>query len=63
MDSLQAARYPFLRASAKFAEENSADIESLVSSSSYESARKRGLDRVLDAVNQYNVSDVPLLQE
>nr|MCL2509542.1 DNA primase large subunit PriL [Methanomassiliicoccaceae archaeon] len=63
MDSLRAARYPFLRVSAKFAEENSADIESLVYSASYESARKRGLDRVLNAVDQYNVSDIPLLQE
>jgi len=63
MDSLRAARYPFLRVSAKYAEENSADIESLIGSPSYESARKRGLERVLDAVSQYNVSDVPLLQE
>ncbi|MDR2698840.1 MAG: DNA primase large subunit PriL [Candidatus Methanoplasma sp.] len=63
MDSLQAARYPFLRGSAQFAEENSADIESLISSSSYESARKRGLERVLDAVSQHKVGDVPLLQE
>ena len=63
MDSLQVARYPFLRGSAKYAEENSADIESLVESTSYESARKRGLQRVLDAISQYKVSDVPLLQE
>ena len=63
MDSLRAARYPFLRVSARYAEENSADIESLVGSPLYENARKRGLGRVLDAVSQYNVSDVPLLQE
>ena len=63
MDSLQIARYPFLRGSSKYAEENSADIESLIESTSYENARKRGLQRVLDAISQYKVSDVPLLQE
>jgi len=63
MDSLQAARYPFLRVSAKYAEDNSADIESLMDSPSYESARKRGLERVLSAISQHIVSDVPLLQE
>jgi len=63
MDSLQTARYPFLKASAKYAEDNSADIESLINSPSYESARKRGLERVLSAISQYMVSDVPLLQE
>jgi len=63
MDSLQAARYPFLRVSAKYAEENSADIESLINSPSYESARKRGLERVIGAVSEHIVIDVSLLQE
>ncbi|MDR0309756.1 MAG: DNA primase, partial [Candidatus Methanoplasma sp.] len=63
MDTLRAARFPFLRESALFAEENSADIESLISSASYENARKRGLERVLSAISQYMVSDVPLLRE
>jgi len=63
MDSLRAARFPFLRESALFAEENSADIESLISSPNYEDARKRGLERVLSAVSQHEVSYVPLLQE
>ncbi|MDR3075292.1 MAG: DNA primase large subunit PriL [Candidatus Methanoplasma sp.] len=63
MDSLQAARYPFLKEAAQFAEENSADIESLITSPSYAGARKRGLERVLSAISQYKVSDVPLIQE
>lgn len=63
MDSLQAARYPFLRLSAKYAEENSADVESLINSSSYESARKRGVERVLSSISEYLVSDVSLLHE
>ncbi|MDR1405509.1 MAG: DNA primase large subunit PriL [Candidatus Methanoplasma sp.] len=63
MDSLRAARYPFLKEAAHFAEENSADIESLITSHTYASARKRGLERVVSAISQYKVSDVPLLQE
>jgi DNA primase large subunit len=63
MDSLRAARYPFLRGSAQYAEENSADIESLISSPLYENARKRGLERVLSAVSDHIVSGIPLLQE
>ena len=63
MDSLQVARYPFLTESATFAEDNSADIESLITSPSYESARSRGRERVVSAITQYKVSDVSLLQE
>ena len=63
MDSLQLARYPFLRGAAVYAEENSTDIDSLIRSPSYENARKRGLDRVLSAISQYKVSDVSLLNE
>ena len=63
MDSLRVARYPFLKGAAQYAEENSADIESLINSPSYENARKRGTDRVLNAISQHIVSDVPLLQE
>ena len=63
MDSLQAARYPFLKGSAKYAEENHADIELLINSSSYENARKRGFERILSAISDYKVSDVSLLQE
>lgn len=63
MDSLQAARYPFLREAAAYAENNSADVESLIFSPLYESARKRGLNRVVSAIFDYKVDDVPLLQE
>jgi len=63
MDSLQAARYPFLQGAAKYAEANRADIESLIESPSFSSARKRGLERVLSALSQHKVSDIPLMQE
>ncbi|MDR3283530.1 MAG: DNA primase large subunit PriL [Candidatus Methanoplasma sp.] len=63
MDSLRAARYPFLRGSAEFAEENGGDLHALVTSPSYEDARKRGVERVESAIRDHTVSDVSLLQE
>lgn len=63
MDSLRAARYPFLKDAKEFADKNSADIESLMSSPSYADARSRGLGRVMDAINSHRVSDVPLVKE
>lgn len=60
MDTIRAARYPFLSSSADFAEENHADIESLVASNSYSDARRRGLQRVLDAIESHKVSEVAL---
>ncbi len=63
MDSLRAARYPFLRESAEFAESNSAGIEDLLSSPSYSDARNRGLKRVLEAIDASRISDVSLIKE
>ncbi|MDN5357140.1 MAG: primase large subunit [Candidatus Methanomethylophilaceae archaeon] len=63
MDTVRAARYPFLRDSAKLAEDNGADIESLVSSESYSQARSRGLERVLDALEDSEVSYRPLMND
>jgi len=61
MDTLRAARYPFLRESTAFAETHSADVDSLMTSPSYETARKRGVDRVLEAMRSSEVSYVPLM--
>ena len=63
MDTVRAARYPFLRDSAKLAEDNGADVESLVSSESYAQARSRGLERVLDALENSEVSYRPLMSD
>ncbi len=63
MDSLRAARFPFLRESAEFAESNSADVESLMTSDSYETARIRGRQRVEDAIENSEVSYNPLMKE
>ena len=60
MDTLRAARYPFLEESSAFAESHSADIVSLIMSPSYVTARKRGLDRVLESIRNSEVSYAPL---
>ena len=61
MDTLRAARYPFLQESSSFAESHSADVDSLITSPSYEDARRRGVDRVLEAMRGSEVSYVPLM--
>jgi len=60
MDALRAARYPFLEESALFAESHSADIVALMMSPSYSEARRRGTNRVLDAIRNSEVSYAPL---
>jgi len=63
MDTKRAARYPFLRESAQFAEENQADLESLLTSDSYLPARMRGRERVLQALEKSEVSYVELMSD
>jgi len=63
MDTKRAARYPFLRESAEFAEKNSADLESLLTSESYAPARARGRDRVIQALEKNEVSYVDLMND
>lgn len=63
MDHVLLARYPFLKASAEFADSNDADIESLIVSPSYAEARKRGMQRVLDAIEHHKVSEVSLTSD
>jgi DNA primase large subunit len=63
MDTQRAARYPFLGEASSFADNNHADLESLLSSPSYETARVRGVQRVLDSIDRHIVSDVPLMSD
>ncbi|MDR0334424.1 MAG: DNA primase large subunit PriL [Methanomassiliicoccaceae archaeon] len=60
MDTLRAARYPFLDESRAFADKHSADIVSLIMSPAYAEARKRGMNRVLESIRRSEVSYVPL---
>ena len=63
MDTGRAAKFPFLRESAEFAEQNSADLDGLITSPSYEPARTRGLERVMDALERSEVSYRPLMSD
>ncbi len=63
MDSLRAARYPFLRGASEFAEEHSEGIEMLLQGANYADARKRGLDRVMGALKNHTVPDYSLSNE
>ena len=60
MDTLRAARYPFLDEAKAFAESHSADIAALIMSPAYADARRRGLNRVLESIKRSEVSYVPL---
>ena len=60
MDGLRAARYPFLKDASRFAEENSEGIDMLLSSEKYVEARKRGLNRVLGALQNHTIPDYRL---
>ena len=63
MDTLLAARFPFLKDASEMASENGADIESLLTSVSFEDARKRGVERLEDTIRNSEVSYVSLLKE
>lgn len=62
MDSERIAKFPFLSESRQFVEDSGADISDLVSSPSYEPARTRGLKRVMDAIEDAEVSYVPMVR-
>lgn len=63
MDTARAARYPFLRESAEFAEANHADLDALITSPSYQKARERGRQRVMDSLEKNEVSYTPLMSD
>ncbi|MBQ4368213.1 MAG: DNA primase, partial [Candidatus Methanomethylophilus sp.] len=63
MDSLRAARYPFLSEASEFAEANSEGIEKLLSSETYADARERGLARVLGALDNHTIPENSLSGE
>lgn len=61
MDPILAARFPFLSDASALAAENGADIESLIASPLFVNARKRGLERVEDAIRGSEVSYMSLI--
>lgn len=54
------ARFPFLSEASDFAQRHGGGIGALVESPSFSGARARGLQRVRDAIEKAEVSDVPL---
>ncbi len=62
MDSEIIAKFPFVKESGQFVEDSGADIEGLITSPSYEPARKRGIGRILDALERSEVSYVPMVR-
>lgn len=63
MDTARAAKFPFLKESSEFVEANNADLDKLLTSPSFEKARIRGRERVLDALSSGEVRYNPLLRE
>ncbi|MCQ2053131.1 MAG: DNA primase large subunit PriL [archaeon] len=63
MDTLITAKFPFLSDASTVVTKNGADIESLLTSVSFEDARKRGLERLEDTIKNSEVSYRPLLNE
>lgn len=62
MDSEIVAKFPFVEESRRFVEDCGADIEGLITSPSYERARRRGVGRILDALERSEVSYVPMVR-
>ncbi len=61
MDPERIAKFPFVRESHDFVDNNGADIEGLITSSLYEPARVRGVKRIIDALDSSEVSYVPMV--
>ena len=63
MDVRLAARYPFLKESAKYLRDHGVALDALVSSRAYEGARLRGRDRVLEVLEANVIQDHPMATE
>jgi len=62
MDTARAAKYPFLRESAEFVQEQGATLEELICSENYAPARARGRQRIIDSLERNEVSYLPLIK-
>ncbi len=60
LDAVTAAKYPFLKDSARLLQESGVTLEQLVESMAYEQARLRGRDRVMEALELGRIDDHPL---
>lgn len=62
MDSERIAKFPFLKEAQQYVEDSGADINDLITSPSYEPARARGMNRIMDTLHHSEVSYVPMVR-
>ena len=60
MDLLVAAKYPFLKESAKYLKDTGVTLDQLVSSVAYDRARYQGRERVMEALEEGAIDDHPI---
>jgi len=60
LDAVTAAKYPFLKESAKYLKDTGVTLDQLISGMAYEQARLRGKDRVLEALELGKIDDHPM---
>lgn len=60
MDSERVSKFPFLEEAHDFVDSSGADLDELLTSPSYQPARERGVQRVMDALEHSEVSYVPM---
>jgi DNA primase large subunit len=57
MEPLRLARYPFLHEASDYVRSHGVNLEELLTHPAYSQARRRGKDRVLDAINEAKISN------
>lgn len=60
MDLIVAAKYPFLKESAKYLKDTGVTLDDLVSSVAYDRARYQGRERVMEALEEGAIEDHPI---
>jgi len=60
LDLLVAAKYPFLKESAKYLKDTGVTLDQLVSSVAYDRARYQGRERVMEALEEGAIDDHPI---
>jgi DNA primase large subunit len=63
MDTKLAAKYPFLKESAKLLRDKDITLDKLISSVAYERARYQGKERVMEALENRMIDDHPMASE
>jgi DNA primase large subunit len=59
MDSLDFARFPFIKGATEYVRSNDVDLQELLTSEAYAQSRLRGKQRILDALNDGEITNCP----